>query len=141
MKNIKFILTALFALGVAIALQAQPFPPSGEFRLKHLKKALQLTDEQSEKIKTIFKATDTKLSELQNKEEMEREKEMEELDKIFSAQDTEIEKVLTDTQKKKYAKMKDDREERGPGEFGPPPPGGPDGMPPGPPDDGFEPPF
>jgi len=140
MKNIKFILTALFALGVAIALQAQPFPPSGEFRLKHLKKALQLTDEQSEKIKTIFKATNTKLSELQNKEEMEREKEMEELDKIFAAQDTEIEKVLTDTQKKKYSKIKDDREERGPGEFGPPP-GGPDGMPPGPPDDGFEPPF
>lgn len=141
MKNLKKILAALFVLGIAVALQAQPFPPSGEFRLKHLKKTLQLTDEQSEKVKTIFKATDSKISELQNKSEMEREQEMDELDKIFAAQDKELDKILTDTQKKKYAKMKEDMEQRGPGDFGPPPPGGPDGMPPGPPDEGFEPPF
>ena len=142
MKYTKIILAILFTSGCFISALAQPFPPSGEHRLKHLKKVLQLTDEQSEKVKTIFKSTDEKLNALQNKSEMEHEQEMEALDKIFTSQNAEIDKLLTDTQKKKYAKMKENMEARGPEGFGPPPPmDGPDGMPPGPPDDGFGPPF
>jgi succinate dehydrogenase flavin-adding protein (antitoxin of CptAB toxin-antitoxin module) len=141
MKLLKLVLAAALILPAFTVLKAQPMPPSKEHRAAHLKKALQLSDEQAEKVKGIFKATDAKLTELQSKNESTRDNEMKELDKIFAEQDREIEKILTDQQKKKYEKLREDMEGGGPEGFGPPPGDGPDGMPPMPPDDGPEPPF
>lgn len=141
MNKLKFILALIFLIFGYASIKAQPFPPSKENHLKHLKKVLQLNEEQTEKVKDILKVTDAKITELQNKSEIAHDKEMDEIEKIFSAQDTEISKVLNDTQKKKYSKLKEDEELRGPGQSGPPPMGGRDGMPPPPPDEGMEPPF
>lgn len=136
MKTRKIIITAVFILAAAISY-AQPFPPPKDHQLKQLKKALQLNDEQTEKVKLILKDTDARLKELQEKADLEHENEMEQIGKIFTSQNDQIAKILDETQKQKFSKLKEEQEAHMPRE-GEPPMGGPDGMPPPPPDDGFE---
>jgi len=142
-KRYMFIVTLAVFSTVGFAQPPQQGgPPSSSFRLKHLKKALKLTDDQVTKVKEILQATDTKMKELQSKEEKDHEQEMTEIEKIMASQDEQIAKLLDDTQKQKFDKLKEDSDPEGKGM----PMGGPDGnggAPPPPPDDGggFEPPF
>ncbi|MDP4174604.1 MAG: Spy/CpxP family protein refolding chaperone [Bacteroidota bacterium] len=110
MKQITSFLSVLILTGIFNFTGAQPLPPqNNQEQLRHLKKELKLDDNQTEKLKAIFKDSRAKMKELRDKMEASREKDMEQMDKILDDQDKQIEKILNDTQKEKFNQIKDDR--------------------------------
>jgi hypothetical protein len=133
-KNI--LQSLLIILLLAGIIYSQPQPPSPRQKLKHLKEKLELSDEQAKKIETILKTSDTKMKALHEKMEASHDEAMDEMDNIISAENKEIEKVLTDAQKKEYLKLKKETEgmrlpmgdKQGPPREGNQPPPPPPGM-------------
>jgi hypothetical protein len=110
MKQIISFLSVLILTGIFSLTAAQPRPPlDNQQQLRHLKKELKLDDNQTEKLKAIFKDSRAKMKELRDKMEASREKDMEQMDKILDDQDKQIEKILNDTQKERFNQIKDDR--------------------------------
>lgn len=110
MKQMILFLSVLILTGIFSLTGAQPLPPqNNQEQLRHLKKELKLDDNQTEKLKAIFKDSRTKMKELRDKMDDSREKDMEQMDKILDDQDKQIEKILNDTQKEKFNQIKDDR--------------------------------
>jgi hypothetical protein len=104
-KTVLVIIMLFFCAGM---ISAQPSPPSMEKHFKHLKRVLQLNDSQAEKVKSILSAFHIKMKELHQKIEANRMKDMEEMDKIRSAQEDQISKVLNADQKKKFDELNDE---------------------------------
>lgn len=97
-------------------------PPNREERLSHLKKALNLTKEQVEKVTSILNSTQKKMIELRDKDFKEHREYLDAVKKIRDEEDVKIEKILTKDQKKIFEGMKKEREKHGPrpGEGRPP---------------------
>lgn len=80
-------------------------------RLNELKERLKLTDEQTQQVKIIL---DTNIVEMQNfmQENHSREERREKIVEHTKKVDSQIEQILTEDQKKEYAKMKEERREK-----------------------------
>jgi periplasmic protein CpxP/Spy len=118
-----FVLVYILA-GVAYSQQKPPREPPREEMLKHLTEKLKLTDDQVEKVELILNTTKNKMDILKEKMGNEKDKLMDEMQDIRKNEDKEIEKVLTDEQKKLFADLKKERSERRPpmgDRQGPPP--------------------
>jgi len=100
------------------------FPPNEKDRVKDLKEKLQLTDEQTKKVESIFNNNKKKMdASFENKDRGSSDpRKM--MDSIMNATDKEIEKVLTKDQKTKYLKMIEERKEQMKKMPPPPPPQG-----------------
>ena len=118
--------------GLAVA---QPKPPSKKQKLDFLTKKLDLNEQQVKTIDQILTSSKKQLDQLRDKREDFRKQSMKEMKQIFDQEDAQIEKNLTDSQKKVFAELKKDREnhrppmgprngERGERPQGPPPPQG-----------------
>lgn len=109
--------------------QFSPGPPPDQNMLEQLTEKLKLNDVQVNKLETILEISKNKMDKLRKNMNSDKEKQMKEMGKIMKEQDKEIEKLLTVEQKKKYAEIQKEREERRPpmrDRQGPPPP--PDGS-------------
>lgn len=82
-----------------------------EARLDELKVRLKLTDEQTQQVKTIL---DTNIVDMQKfmQENHSREEKREKIVEHTKKVDSQIEQILTEEQKKEYAKMKEERREK-----------------------------
>lgn len=114
MHRLLFISTVIITFVITGLIYAQPEPPSKEGKLRHLTKTLELTPEQKEKVKAVLKSTHEKMENLREKMEEQRDKSIDEMDNIISSEDDQIMKLLNDDQKKKFAEMKKERENRPP---------------------------
>lgn len=112
----KIVLAIVIFSFCAGIISAQPFPPSKEKQLKHLKRVLQLNDSQMEKLRDILTSFETKITGLHQKIEAARKKDMEEMEKIKTDQEDQISKLLNGDQKKKFEELNDEL-------MMPPPPG------------------
>ncbi len=111
--KVKLILF-LFLCISTVSLQAQPKPPSKEDMLKQLVKQLDLTDKQKEKVSSILDVVQKKLNAFKPGSGSYERPPMDKINEVFKYQDQEIEKVLTTEQKKKYAEVIKERENRKP---------------------------
>ena len=110
-KMLVLILGLFVFSGLAIA---QPQPPSKEQKLEFLTKKLDLNEEQVKAIDQILTGSKNQLDQLREKGENFREQSMKEVKQIFDQEDTQIEKNLTDSQKKIFAELKKERENHRP---------------------------
>lgn len=109
--NFRFLLGSfLFACIIIGTIYSQPKLPSKREMLKQLKARLELTDVQTKKIDVILSASEKKLHSLRDEMDEQHEKKMDQMDSVLSSRESEIEKVLTDTQKKEYKEMKKEME-------------------------------
>ena len=129
-KMLVLVLGVFVFSGLAIA---QPQPPSKEQKLEFLTKKLDLNEQQVKAIDQILSSSKNQLDQLREKGENFREQSMKEMKQVFDQEDSQIEKNLTDSQKKIFAELKKEREnhrptkgpgndERGERPQGPPPP-------------------
>lgn len=105
--------SALF-LSILFFLVTNIFPQQSqkaEARLDELKVRLKLTDEQTQQVKTIL---DTNIVDMQKfmQENHSREEKREKIVEHTKKVDSQIEQILTEEQKKEYAKMKEERREK-----------------------------
>lgn len=107
-KIILIILSFIFLSNIISFSQDQRPFQRGD-RLTELKTRLNLTDEQSEKVKEIFGKFQDEMQEVRNNSDLSREERMAKIREITDKMDIEIEKVLTDEQKTEYAKFKEER--------------------------------
>jgi len=115
------IFSLLASVLIVGTIQAQPKPQ----KLRMLKDILELNEKQAQTIETIMDSTENKLDRLKEKIEAGRKQNMEQMKSILNNEDKEIVKNLNDDQKKKYAGMKEEREDHRPSRRerpGPPPP-------------------
>ena len=78
-------------------------------QLKHLKRVLQLNDIQLEKVRIILVSNETKMTELHQKIEAARMKDIEEIEKVKTDPEDQISKLLNDDQKKKFDELNDEQ--------------------------------
>ncbi|GAB6282849.1 MAG: hypothetical protein STSR0008_15990 [Ignavibacterium sp.] len=105
--------TAL-VISILFFLVSNIFPQQfqgAEVRLNELKERLKLTEEQSQQIKSIL---DTNIVDMQNfmQENHSREERRKKILEHTKKVDSQIEQILTEEQKKEYAKMKEERREK-----------------------------
>lgn len=110
-KMFALILGAFLFTGLAIA---QPKPPTKEQKLEFLTKKLELNEQQVKTIDQILTDSKKQLDQLRDKREEFKEQSMKEMKQIFDQEDTQIEKNLTDSQKKIFAELKKERENHRP---------------------------
>ena len=129
-KMLVLVLGVFVFSGLAIA---QPQPPSKEQKLEFLTKKLDLNEQQVKAIDQILSSSKNQLDQLREKGENFREQSMREMKQVFDQEDSQIEKNLTDSQKKIFAELKKERgnhrppkgpgnDERGESPQGTPPP-------------------
>ena len=117
LKN--FLCSLLVALFIAGIMNAQPMrPPSAKEKVRQLKNRLELTDDQAKQLETILKSSESKIKAMMEKMEAAREEAMDEMDKVIAGENKDVEKVLSDTQKKEYAKMKKEIKKCSPPQMG-----------------------
>ena len=80
-----------------------------EERAKRLKERLSLTEEQTKKVHEIFKNSDKERQSKMKSVRGDREAMREQMTAIMAGTDKEIEKLLTEEQKKKYGELKKER--------------------------------
>ncbi len=80
-----------------------------EERAKRLKERLSLTEEQTKKVHEIFKNSDKERQSKMESVRGDREAMREQMTAIMAGTDKEIEKLLTEEQKKKYGELKKER--------------------------------
>ena len=107
-------LAALLGLGCASAQKKgdRPQPPTAEEQVAELKTQLSLTDEQTEKITTLFTENEAKMKDAREKTREEMRAEREELDKQVQA-------LLTKDQQKTYQELQSKRGPKGGPKGGP----------------------
>ena len=132
-KKMFVLLSAVFLFG-GLAF-AQPLrPPTKEQKLDFLTKKLDLNVQQVKAVDQILTGSKKQLDQLHEKRENFNDQSMKEMKQIFDKEDAQIEKNLTDSQKKVFAELKKEREnhrppmgpghgERGEMPQGSPPPG------------------
>lgn len=117
LKN--FLCGLLIVLFITGMMNAQPMrPPSAKEKVRQLKNKLELTDDQAKQLETILKSSESKIKTMMEKMEVAREEAVDEMDKIIAGENKEVEKVLNDTQKKEYAKMKKEMKKCPPSQMG-----------------------
>ena len=77
---------------------------------------LQLTAEQTEQVSAILDTTQQQLDQLCNSPSDDHQKKWKAMRKIMEEEDARIEKILTETQKKKYDQLKEERRKNRPGQ-------------------------
>jgi len=82
-------------------------------RFKHMAEQLNLTDEQKEKIKPIFKEEAGKLKELQGDDKLSRKEKVHKLRDVQEKISAKLKDVLTPEQLEKWEKLKDERGKKG----------------------------
>jgi Spy/CpxP family protein refolding chaperone len=129
MRLIRTIFSLISIIWLVAVSNAQPGPPSKEQRLAHLKDTLELTAEQTVKVSAILDTTEQQIEQMRNSTSDDREKRREAMHKIMKEEDVRMGKVLTESQKKKYDQLREERrkhhQEHGPGGPGPGGPGEP----------------
>jgi periplasmic protein CpxP/Spy len=108
MTKQRFIFTVLIGImftGTAIAQVEQKI----EHRVQRMKEALQLTDEQSAKIQEIFLREEQKTTPDKQSKPLNKRTALKKARLQMKATDTEIEKLLTPEQLKKYDSYKKER--------------------------------
>jgi periplasmic protein CpxP/Spy len=123
MMRVRNILPLLLVLCVGPVLGQMGNPPREKDRVKDLKEKLQLTEDQTKKVETIFNNNKKKMDASFEKKERGSSDPRKMMDSIMSATDKEIEKILTKEQKEKFAKMIQDRKKEM-RDMPPPPPQG-----------------
>ena len=115
----KLILAAVFCMTMAVSAFAQPGggqQMSAEDRAKQssetLAKRLTLSDEVKAKVYAIQLERINKMNEFRSKNQGDRDAMMAEMQKQTAETDKKIEALLTDDQKKEYAKMKEEQRQR-----------------------------
>lgn len=107
MNTKSMIVSLLFCFTITSVIIAQQKTPSKEERLRHLVEKLELTKEQEQKAGVIINSSYEKMFEMKEKMKTEEQK-------LKDAEDDEISKLLTETQKQKFDEMKKEREMRKP---------------------------
>lgn len=117
-REMMFVL--LFGAFVFTGLtMAQSQPPTKEQKLDFLTQKLNLSDQQAKAIEKILSDSKEQLDQIHEKSREFNKGNMEEMKKVFDKEDTEIEKNLTDSQKKIFAELRKERENHRP-PIGPP---------------------
>jgi Spy/CpxP family protein refolding chaperone len=101
------LLILIFVLPYKIAFAQKGF--SSKDRATDLKTKLELTDDQTKKIESIFENNHTKMDALFEKDKNDREASRTAIKEIMDNTDKEIEKVLDKDQLAKYQKLIDER--------------------------------
>lgn len=137
------------AAGAVVAQEAPPPPPAGEQgpppgprgrgpeqRIEMMQKELNLTPDQTAKVRSIFAADRDKMMAIRNDSSLSQEDRRDKMMKLQHEQSEKIKGVLDDAQKPKFdamqARMRDRMQERREG-GAPPAPGGDTAPPPPPP--------
>lgn len=117
--KIKLLIVMLFAFGIATNLCAQrpedeKLAPEkkAELMAAKMKEELKLTDAQVAKVKQIQTEHFRKAEKERNEAKTTREMNKANRDKLMEETDTELKKVLTEEQFKKYKEMREKRKER-----------------------------
>lgn len=105
-------LLALFILSITISALSQERRRGFEGYLERLKKELNLTPEQTEKIQKILESAQKQAELDRQKYQGDREAMLKAMRERWEKTDKEIEAVLTKEQKAKYEKIKKERQER-----------------------------
>ena len=108
----KLILTNLmlfFLLIIFSCSQEQGRRFSPEEQIKDLKEKLELTEEQTEKVKTIIEEQSKEMAELRENFEGERFEMRDAMMEIRDETNQEIDLILTDEQQKEYEKIREER--------------------------------
>jgi len=140
MRSVRRVILAAMSLGAAMLLtgwvfagqQAPPPQPGGpgggrprgqriEERLERLSKALNLTEDQKEKLKPILQDQAQQMRALREDSSLTPEQRREKARELFKAHREEIAKILTPEQREKWKEMRERREERREHKGGPPP--------------------
>jgi hypothetical protein len=114
----------LFALLFGVLIMtgfafAQPGPPSKKEKLDFLIKKLELNEQQIKAIDQVLTSTQKQLDQLCEKRRDFNDQSMKETKQVFDNEDLQIEKTLTDSQKRILAELKKERENHRP-PMGPP---------------------
>ena len=116
--NILFTALLLFSLVILTGTNsfAQGRGPNQNDRIEAIKKALSLTDKQTEKVKTIFTKSREEMQKTREENMGDRDAMMKAFKDNTEKANKEIEKILTPEQKKKFVALKEqwkkEREER-----------------------------
>ncbi|MCU4163686.1 Spy/CpxP family protein refolding chaperone [Carboxylicivirga caseinilyticus] len=118
----KLILGAFLTIFIASASQAQN-RPSPEERVKQqteqMAKDLNLTEKQKEQVTELNKKFGEKMKKMRDENQGNREKMREAMGELRTERNTELKKILTDEQYKKYLELEEkrmkERGNRGPG--------------------------
>nr|WP_321406306.1 DUF4890 domain-containing protein [uncultured Carboxylicivirga sp.] len=118
----KLILSAFLTIFIASASQAQN-RPSPEERVKQqteqMAKDLNLTEKQKEQVTELNKKFGEKMKKMRDENQGDREKMREAMGAMRTERNTELKKILTDEQYKKYLELEEkrmkERGNRGPG--------------------------
>jgi len=155
-KRKMFVRSAVLLCGLSVAAagavvaqdQAPPPPPQGQMgpppgggprgrmmdpgvRADMLKKNLNLTDDQTAQVKTIFEDSRTKMEALRSNSSLSQDDRRSQMMSIRKSENEKINAVLTPDQKTKYAEWQQQMRDRM--RNGPPEGGAPGGAPPPPP--------
>jgi|WetSurMetagenome_2_1015567.scaffolds.fasta_scaffold214720_1 hypothetical protein len=106
MKKIA-LLILVFIFQLTIIYAQKGFPPKD--RVSELKKKLELTDDQTKKIESIFEDNHKKMDALFDKDKEDREASRTAMKEIMDNTNNEIEKVLDKNQLAKYQKLVEER--------------------------------
>ena len=114
------ILGAAFSLVALtqIAFSQGMMMATPEERAKRLTERLSLTEDQTKKVQEIFKNADKERSEKMESVRGDRDAMREQMTAIMANTDKQIEKILTDEQKKKYEELKKERRQMRGGQRG-----------------------
>ena len=109
----KFLLTCCLILGIAAVSRAQGgMRMSPEERAKQLQTQLKLTDDQTAKITTIYKAQAVKLDSIRTAANGDRDAMRAGMMPLMQSTNTQIKAILTPDQATAYQKMQDERRAR-----------------------------
>lgn len=106
-RLILFSTLILFVCSMAISAQGRM---THEERVKQYQERLKLTDAQTKKVDAILFQSEQKIQKMRDSGNMENMRE--EMMKIFSASNDEIQKILKPDQRKEFLKMMEERKNR-----------------------------
>jgi len=109
----KFLLTCCLILGIAAVSHAQGgMRMSPEDRAKQLQTQLKLTDDQTAKVTTIYKAQSVKMDSIRTAANGDRDAMMAGMRPLMQSTSDQIKAILTPDQATAYQKMQDERRAR-----------------------------
>lgn len=109
MKKISLMLIVMLLVSMSINAQMRRTPKE---RAENLKQRLELTDEQTKKVESIYTESEKKAMKLFEQSSGDREESMKSMREIMNESDAKIEKILNKKQKEAFKKIKEERMQR-----------------------------
>lgn len=109
MKKLSLMLIVMLLVSFSMNAQMRRTPKE---RAENLKQRLELTNEQTKKVETIYTESEKKAMKIFEENSGNREENMKSFRKIMEESDAQIDKILNKKQKEAFKKFKEERMQR-----------------------------